>query len=155
VDPAPAHQEHALPFGNFLHIFFQYVQYHKAIIKKLFVSPRPDRVRKTPPGRKSFLVKKVRYFFKKIKSWSCLFSMSTLHSRIRLIETLWHDEDGENITLSSTVRLKYCIPPIKHPYPSKRLLRPFSISLFGIPVAQLAAYHFRVTGQLVLTQYMQ
>jgi hypothetical protein len=33
------------------------------IIKKLFVSPRPDRVRKMLPGQKSFLVKKVRYLF--------------------------------------------------------------------------------------------
>jgi hypothetical protein len=32
-----------------------------------------------------------------------------------------------------------------------------TISLFGIPVAhaQLAAYHFRVKGQVVLTRYMQ
>jgi hypothetical protein len=48
---------------------------------------------------------------------------------------LRRDKNGENITLPSTVRLKYCIPPIKHPYPSKRLVKPFSILKYEKPPA--------------------
>jgi hypothetical protein len=98
----------------------------QAIIKKLFVSPRPDRVRKKPPGQKSFLVKKSDIFFFKSNLDHVCFQCQHYTAEYDWSAYLRpSDADGENITLSSTVKLKYCIPPIKHPYPSKRRLRPF------------------------------